>query len=72
LKILIKDLEDIQIKRRELIMELNDNTINKVIRVERIAGETRMSLLELIYIILDHEAHHRGELSAYLRMIKGD
>ncbi|MFX1535242.1 MAG: DinB family protein [Promethearchaeota archaeon] len=66
--LLIK-LEEQKTKRRNFILSMSDELLGKTITGERIRGNVKMTLLELIYEILDHEIHHKGQLSIYIRGI---
>jgi uncharacterized damage-inducible protein DinB len=67
---LLRTLELLKQKRRDFIRGLDDNQMSMSITLETGTGRTEVTLAEMIYRLLDHEAHHRGMLAAGLRMIE--
>ena len=69
LKDLIEKLEEAKNKRTVFIEDLNKKDLSEIIKVDRKDGEQQLTMELLIYKMLDHETHHRGQLSVYLKMI---
>ena len=69
LKDLIDKLEETKNKRAVFIEDLNQKDLSEIITADRKDGEQQLTMELLIYTMLDHETHHRGQLSAYLKMI---
>ncbi len=66
---LIENLEETKNKRAIFIEGLEQKDYTEIIKAERKSGEEQMTLELLIYKMLDHEIHHRGQLAVYLKMI---
>ena len=66
---LLENLEETKNKRAIFIEGLKLEDYLEIIKAERKSGEEQMTLELLIYKMLDHEIHHRGQLSVYLKMI---
>jgi len=66
---LIENLEETKNKRAVFIEGLEQKEYAEIIKAERKSGEEQMTLELLIYKMLDHEIHHRGQLTVYLKMI---
>jgi len=66
---LIDVLEGTKNKRAIFIEGLEQKEYVKIIKAERKSGEEQMTLELLIYKMLDHEIHHRGQLAVYLKTI---
>ena len=43
--------------------------LSEIVTADRKEGEQQLTMELLIYTMLDHETHHRGQLSVYLKMI---
>jgi uncharacterized damage-inducible protein DinB len=67
---LIDNLEDTKNKRAVFIEGLKQNDLSKIIETDRKDGKERMTMMFLIYTMLDHETHHRGQLIVYLKMLQ--
>ncbi|MFC1736999.1 DinB family protein [Candidatus Hydrogenedentota bacterium] len=67
---LISELECLKTKRKSFILALDDDALGMSIRFEALAGNGEMDLCSMIYRLLDHEIHHRGALSVFLRAIE--
>lgn len=67
---LINDIELIGQKRKNLIISLNEKLCNLMIKTKRIRGEINIKFIVLLYEFLDHEIHHRGQLSIYLGLLE--
>jgi uncharacterized damage-inducible protein DinB len=67
---LLSELEDLKKKRRDFIAGLDDDTLSMTITFDALTGGGETTFAEMIYRLLDHEAHHRGALAATLRMIE--
>jgi len=66
---LIENLEETKNKRAIFIEDLEQKDYTEIINAERKSGEEQMTLEQLIYKMLDHEIHHRGQLTVYLKMM---
>lgn len=66
---LLRELEDLKRKRRDFIAGLDNDSLSMAITFDALAGSGETTLIEMIYRLLDHEAHHRGAPAATLRMI---
>lgn len=66
---LVEKLREIGERRKILIEGLTDDDLSRRIFDDRFGGE-----VEVWWIIvrgnLDHEAHHRGQMAAYLRIVE--
>lgn len=69
LKDLIEKLEETKNKRAVFIEGLNQNDLSEIVSTDRKEGEQQLTMELLILTMLDHETHHRGQLSVYLKMI---
>ena len=65
---LVAELGKLSTKRSEFIRGLTDADLRTSIRFEAIAGKGEMDLGAMLHRYLDHECHHRGALSVYLRL----
>lgn len=66
---LVEDLDSSGRKRSELIRSLSDNQLFETITDARFRGETTIWWV-IVRGNLDHEIHHRGQLSLYLRLLE--
>jgi uncharacterized damage-inducible protein DinB len=66
---LLENLEETKNKRAIFIEGLEQEDYLEIIKAVRKSGKEQITLELLIYKILDHEIHHRGQLSVYLKMI---
>ena len=57
-------------KRHDIILEFNTVTINELIRDER--GNEMTFWWFLMHHVLEHETYHRGQIAAYLKVLKGE
>jgi uncharacterized damage-inducible protein DinB len=67
---LIKKLKDYKVKRHSIICSFNDTSINDQVTDEQ--GETMTLWWFLMHKVLEHEVYHRGQLAAYLKVLKGE
>jgi len=65
----IEKLEETKNKRAVFIEGLNQKDLSEIIAADRKDGKQQLTMELLIYTMLDHETHHRGQLSVYLKMI---
>lgn len=65
---LVEDLDVSGRKRSELIKNLSDDQLFESITDRRFGGETTIWWV-IVRGNLDHEIHHRGQLSLYLRLL---
>ena len=65
---LIERLKDLKEQRFRLISGMTNEQFNVVIEADRIRGVEHIPFGGLILEMLDHEVHHRGQLSTYLRV----
>ncbi len=66
---LIIELTKLQSKRKKFILALKNGFFNKKVSVESIAGQKMEDIGLLLYKMLDHEAHHRGQISILLKFV---
>jgi uncharacterized damage-inducible protein DinB len=64
---LLQRLEKTGLKRSELIESLSKEELNEHIDDQRFGGEVTVWWV-IVRGNLDHEAHHRGQIAAYLRI----
>lgn len=67
---ILNQLTKLGIKRRDTIISLNNKKFRKKINVCHLKGKTVIEFGELLYMMLDHEIHHRGQLSVYLKLLR--
>lgn len=65
---LIERLREGKAARFQFIAGLSDADMDIVIEADRIRGIEHIPLGGLVLELLDHEVHHRGQLSTYLRV----
>lgn len=68
LKDLIEKLEETKNKRAVFIEDLNQKDLSEIVTADRKDGEQQMTMEFLIHTTLDHETHHRGQLTVYLKL----
>lgn len=67
---LIKKLEDKQIERGQVINNLSETDMRELIVEE---GGDKMTLRRFIlHNLIEHEVYHRGQVAAYLKILKGE
>ena len=64
---LVTRLEKLKKERRLFLWDLMDQDLDVLIDAERIRGVERIPAGLLILEFFDHEAHHRGQMAAYLK-----
>ncbi len=64
---LIETLVRLRETRREFILVQDDDSLAELISFEMLSGDGEMDLGSMIYLHLDHEIHHRGQLVVILR-----
>ncbi len=69
-KSLIKTLKNNGEKRNSIISEFNDITIHDLVR--NVKGEEMTFWWFIMHNILEHETYHRGQIAAYLKVLKGE
>lgn len=69
-KSLIKTLKTNGEKRSTIISEFNDITINNLVRNEK--GVEMTFWWFIMHNVLEHETYHRGQIAAYLKVLKGE
>jgi uncharacterized damage-inducible protein DinB len=67
---LLKKLKDFGVKRDTIISSFNDTTINELVSNEN--GEETTVWWFLLHKVLEHETYHRGQIAAYLKVLKGE
>ena len=67
---MLKKLKDYGIKRDTIISSFNDTSINELVFDEN--GESMSTWWFLMHKVLEHETYHRGQLAAYLKVLKGE
>lgn len=65
---LIERLKDLKEQRFRTISTLTNEQLNIIIEAERVRGTEHVPYGGLLLDTLDHEVHHRGQLSTYLRV----
>ena len=65
---LVERLKDLKDKRFRMIQGLTNEQMNIIVEADRIRGVEHIPIGGLILEMLDHEIHHRGQLSTYLRV----
>ncbi|WP_299111223.1 DinB family protein [uncultured Winogradskyella sp.] len=69
-KSLIKTLKSNGEKRNVIISEFNATTINHLVRNEK--GKEMTFWWFIMRKVLEHETYHRGQIAAYLKVLKGE
>ncbi|MGB5666299.1 MAG: DinB family protein, partial [Maribacter sp.] len=67
---MLKKLGEFQKKRHSVIRSLDNSMINKEITDEK--GEKMTLWWFLMRQVLEHEVYHRGQIAAYLKVLKGE
>ena len=67
---LIRTLKANGEKRHAIISEFNDITINDLVR--NVKGEEMTFWWFIMHNVLEHETYHRGQITAYLKVLKGE
>lgn len=67
---LLSKLEDMRKFRGNFINSLTNTNLEKKIKVDTTSGKKVEDIGYLIYRILDHEAHHRGQMVVWLNKVK--
>ncbi len=65
---LIDRLRDLKLERFQMIAGLSNEDMNIIVEADRIRGTEHIPFGGLVLEMLDHEIHHRGQLSTYLRV----
>ena len=65
---LIERLKELKEQRFRHIAGLTDEQMNVIIEADRVRGTEHVPYGGLLLDTLDHEVHHRGQLSTYLRV----
>jgi len=69
-KSMVKKLEKLKIRRDSTIRSFNDILMNELVIDEN--GEKMTFWWFLMHKVLEHEIYHRGQVAAYLKVIKGE
>ena len=64
---LLREIEQLGTRRSQLIARLTDEQLRERVEDRRFGGEVTVWWI-LVRGNIDHEIHHRGQISAYLRM----
>jgi len=64
---LLREIEQVGTRRSQLIARLTDEQLRERVEDRRFGGEVTVWWI-LVRGNIDHEIHHRGQISAYLRM----
>lgn len=67
---LIKKLQDYKEKRHTIICSFDDTIINDQVTDEN--GKKMTLWWFLMHHVLEHEVYHRGQIAAYLKILKGE
>lgn len=68
---LIETLDTISAKTRELLAGLTDDDLDKFHPRPDVSPPRELSLRWLLQLSIDHEGHHRGQISMLKRLIRG-
>jgi uncharacterized damage-inducible protein DinB len=66
---LLDELEQIGERRRSMLDKISDEELSGMIHDDRFGGEVSVWWI-IVRGCLDHEIHHRGQISAYLRALE--
>jgi len=66
---LVYELEKLKLARHKFILELDEEKLSLVIPYEHLSGPGEAAFGSLLYQWLDHEIHHRGQISVYLKLL---
>jgi uncharacterized damage-inducible protein DinB len=66
---LLNELQRLKTVRSSFIKKLGNGSINKKVNVTSLSGKSIEDTGYLIYKLLDHEIHHRGQLVVYLKFV---
>ena len=69
-KSMLKKLTDFGAKRDKIIASFNDTSINDL--VSNGNSEEMTIWWFLMHKVLEHETYHRGQIAAYLKVLKGE
>jgi len=67
---MLKKLDEFQLKRHSVIRSLKDAAVNEQITDDK--GENMTLWWFLMRQVLEHEVYHRGQIAAYLKILKGE
>ncbi|WP_281846720.1 DinB family protein [Olleya namhaensis] len=67
---MLEKLKIYDAKRSEIIKSFTQQSINKVIKNEN--NEAMTIWWFLMHNVLEHETYHRGQIAAYLKILKGE
>ena len=67
---MLKKLKDFGVKRDKIISSFNDTSINELVFDEN--RESMTTWWFLMHKVLEHEIYHRGQIAAYLKVLKGE
>ena len=67
---MLKKLKDFGVKRDTIITTFNDSLIKMLVCDEN--GEDVTLWWFLMHKVLEHETYHRGQIAAYLKVLKGE
>ena len=67
---MLKKLKNYGVKRDTIISSFNDTSINELVFDQN--GESMSIWWFLMHRVLEHETYHRGQLAAYLKVLKGE
>jgi len=67
---MLKKLKDYGVKRDTIISSFNEISINELVFDKN--GESMTTWWFLMHKVLEHETYHRGQLAAYLKVLKGE
>lgn len=67
---MLEELKDFGAKRDSIIAAFDNTSINKLVSDEN--GDAITLGWFLIHKVLEHEIYHRGQIAAYLKVLKGE
>ncbi|MGN7514900.1 MAG: DinB family protein [Allomuricauda sp.] len=68
--LMLEKLQKLQNKSCQIIEKLNKNRLNRQLTNE--SGEDMILYWFLLRKVLEHEIYHRGQIAAYLKVLKGE
>jgi len=66
----LKKLKEFQLKRHSIVASFNDSALNDIV-IDDI-GQKMTLWWFLMHKVIEHEVYHTGQISAYLKVLKGE
>lgn len=67
----IETIDKISGMTREMLKNFDDNDLEKIYLREYANARTELSLRSILQRLIDHEAHHRGQIAMIKRLVRG-